>query len=59
MEDMYYIVSDGCIMEMESFISYVYYLKRTITPFSFTEWFCEDGFSSPDAFNYIKEILEK
>jgi len=46
-------------MEMESFISYVYYLKRTITPFSFTEWFCENDFSAPDAFNYINEILEK
>lgn len=59
MEDIYYIVSDGSVMEMESFIGYVYYLQRTMASFSFTDWFCEDDFSSADAFNYVKEIFEK
>lgn len=57
MDDMYYIVSDGSIMGIDDFISYGYFLKETITSFRFTEWFCEVDFSSPEAFNYIKEIL--
>ncbi len=59
MEDMYYIVSDGSLMDIESFISYVYCLKRVIASFSFTEWFCEDDFSDKEAYNYLKNLFQK
>lgn len=59
MKDYYYKVSDGNNMDFEDFLTYIIFLKQEYGDFVFDNWFCEDDFSSPDAFNYIKEILEK
>lgn len=59
MQDYYYKVSDSSNMDFEDFLSYIIFIKQEYVDFVFDNWFCEDDFPSPDAFNYIKEILEK
>ncbi len=58
MEDTYYIVSDGSIMDIESFILYTLHLKKENKHFVFTEWFSKDDFSDIDIYNHLTKMLE-
>ncbi|WP_187774958.1 hypothetical protein [Pedobacter sp. BS3] len=57
MEGMYYIGSDGSLIDMESFISYVLDLERMNEHFVFIEWFCEDDFSDIEIYNYLENLF--
>lgn len=59
MEENYYITSDGSIMEIESFVTYIYHLKSTVTHFSFCEWFCEADFSDFETYDYLINTFQK
>lgn len=56
---MYYLTSDGNIMELEDFISYAIYLSTTETSFSFTESFSQEDFSDVETFEYLEQIFNK
>jgi hypothetical protein len=59
MEKYFYKVSDGSIMNLEDFLSYIVFLKTYNVDFVFDEWFSESDFSSVEAYNFIKKIGNK
>lgn len=55
---MYYIPSNGNIIELEDFISYANYLSVSTTSFIFFEWFSEVDFPDLDTYNNVIELFK-
>ena len=59
MEDMYYITNEGNMMDLWSFIAYVYFLESLDSEFNFSDWFDDSEFSDMKTYIYLVNLFIK